>query len=566
MTKQGNPFATLPPMKTHRLVFVALLGNLLLSPLLAEEKSLREELRDALYTEEVTRDAAAAAVAYEALIMHYDDQKQVAASALFRLAEFRRKQGRKADAIAHYQRLLTEFPTSEAETKLAKENLTALGVALPSTAPVTANIPVDDEEKLLQRLKTLRETSPDLVNHEDLESAVGKGYFRIVEWLIKEVKVTDRDKKCLVEAAYEGNSKMTEFLIDLLGDTLKEQLPSALEAASAEGYVEVARALIKAGASVNKVDEASSVSESTKIDRLKIDHSPLIAALRNGEFEVADLLIDLGANLNSVEGEERVTPLSTLIRLDNEAMPQYLEKLITKGADIHEKINIAFRYMRNGQKSPNGRILNLLGLALNLGNSQVASILITKGAKLDDPGIFSSIVQLDEKELKVAEMLIEAGVDPNSQISDGRTLLAFAYEKNHLNLVKLLVAKGASPNVDSRVRKSDDELVLNVTQKAAIDAQPDLLAIFLKAGGKLDTKEQSSAYFLSKEWAMRANTRNAFELDCVKIFIEQGIKPEEQWRNSGYEYAPTNIKLYLDERFPADKPKAEEKPKPQSSR
>lgn len=548
MTKQGNPFATLPPMKTHRLVFVALLGNLLLSPLLAEEKSLREELRDALYTEEVTRDAAAAAVAYEALIMHYDDQKQVAASALFRLAELRRKQGRKADAIAHYQRLLTEFPNSEAETKLAKENLTALGVALPSTAPVTANIPVDDEEKLLQRLKTLRETSPDLVNHEDLESAVGKGYFRIVEWLIKEVKVTDRDKKCLVEAAYEGNSKMTEFLIDLLGDTLKEQLPSALEAASAEGYVEVARALIKAGASVNKVDEASSVSESTKIDRLKIDHSPLIAALRNGEFEVADLLIDLGANLNSVEGEERVTPLSTLIRLDNEAMPQYLEKLITKGADIHEKINI--QSVAKGNMSKHfGRINSLLSLALNLGNSQIASILIARGAKLDDNSIFSFVGELDEKQLKVAEMLIEAGVDPNSKIYDGRTLLAFAYENKDLNLVKLLLANGANPNVDSQVKARPNRWIANLTQSAASQGDLTYLMLFLNAGG--DPKAGGGYTPLIDHVFIKSKKAHEIPLSTVKILVEKGFVMSKYALH--FSEASSEVQVYLAEKFPPDK-------------
>ena len=65
----------------------------------AEEPTLRDLLRDALYTEEVTRDSEKAAKQYEDLLARHDAQKTFAASALFRLAEVRRKQDRKDDAI-----------------------------------------------------------------------------------------------------------------------------------------------------------------------------------------------------------------------------------------------------------------------------------------------------------------------------------------------------------------------------------------------------------------------------------------------------------------------------------
>jgi tetratricopeptide (TPR) repeat protein len=93
----------------------------------AEEPALRDLLRDGLYAEEVTRDPDAAAKHYEQLLARYSEQRDFAASALFRLAEVRHKQNRKDDAIQLYQRLLAEFPNAEAETKLARENLAALG-------------------------------------------------------------------------------------------------------------------------------------------------------------------------------------------------------------------------------------------------------------------------------------------------------------------------------------------------------------------------------------------------------------------------------------------------------
>ena len=50
-----------------------------------------------------------------------ESARAFAASALFRLAEVRRKQDRKDDAIVLYQKLLVRFPEAETEAKLARE-------------------------------------------------------------------------------------------------------------------------------------------------------------------------------------------------------------------------------------------------------------------------------------------------------------------------------------------------------------------------------------------------------------------------------------------------------------
>ncbi|MGI8604480.1 MAG: tetratricopeptide repeat protein [Verrucomicrobiales bacterium] len=91
---------------------------------------LRQLLQQALFEEEATRNLDKAAEAYDALLNAYQGQQQLAATALFRLAEVRRKQGRNIDAIALYQKLVAEFPNAEPQAKMSRENLSALGARI----------------------------------------------------------------------------------------------------------------------------------------------------------------------------------------------------------------------------------------------------------------------------------------------------------------------------------------------------------------------------------------------------------------------------------------------------
>jgi hypothetical protein len=74
-----------------------------------------------LAAEEVSRAPAAAATKYEDLLARFRDQRALAATATFRLAEVRRKQDRKEQAIVLCQRLPAEFPDAGPGGKLARD-------------------------------------------------------------------------------------------------------------------------------------------------------------------------------------------------------------------------------------------------------------------------------------------------------------------------------------------------------------------------------------------------------------------------------------------------------------
>ena len=550
MTKECNRFAMMPPMKMNRIL---LLATLLSLPLMAEEKSLSDGLRDALYLEEVKRDPVAAANAYESILDGYAQQQQHAATALFRLAEIRRAEGRRDEAIALYQRLIAQFPNADAKAKLAKENLAALGAKMPEAGAAV----VDKEELELQRLKSLRESSPDLVNHEELESAVGNGYLRIVEWLMKDVQVKDVDKRALRFAADEGNAKMTALLIELSGEAGKEQFPAALSNACSSGYLQIARILLTAGANPNQAEEVAMVDRYHKI-RLSYG-CPLVVALQNGHHELAALLLDSGADLNSVEGEDRVTPLAALIVSEHKTKVPYLEKLIAKGADIETPINLTY-WLESHSQSPSVRVNNLLSLAMIVGDARVASMLLAKGIKKDRSDLFTCIAKLEPDQLQVAEMLIEAGADPNSKVYGGLSLLAMAYDQKHMNLVKLLLAKGANQNVDPRLKHHPDEALYNLTQMTMYKGEIDHLIMFLNAGGDPGKQPVLDDVF------RRNNKSYEIPLSAVKILFDKGFGLSATWRKNVYPEASKEVRAYLDERFPAEKPKADDKPKEDPSR
>ena len=113
---------------------------------------LRQLLQQGLFEEEANRDNGKAAAAYAELVSQYEAQRSYAATALFRLAEIRGKEGNKAEAIALHQRLLIEFPTQESLVKASKERLAELGGEVPAPAAPLAT-PTEAEAKELVKLQ-----------------------------------------------------------------------------------------------------------------------------------------------------------------------------------------------------------------------------------------------------------------------------------------------------------------------------------------------------------------------------------------------------------------------------
>src|SRR6266498_3391058 len=120
-----------------------------------------------LFEEEANHNLEAAIQAYQTVLATHDEQRKLAATALFRLGECYRKLGRTNDAVAQYQRLLRDFSDQGALARLSEQNLTALGTSRAPGEVVPPVAATDDEEKEVRRIQTLIKDSPDLINSND---------------------------------------------------------------------------------------------------------------------------------------------------------------------------------------------------------------------------------------------------------------------------------------------------------------------------------------------------------------------------------------------------------------
>jgi TolA-binding protein len=113
------------PMKTKWLAGCILLAGAMI--LRAQTNDLSAALQKGLFEEEANRNLDAAISNYQALATQFDRDRQVAATAIFRLGECYRKLGRTNNAVVQYERIVREFPDQKTLATLSQQNLTGLG-------------------------------------------------------------------------------------------------------------------------------------------------------------------------------------------------------------------------------------------------------------------------------------------------------------------------------------------------------------------------------------------------------------------------------------------------------
>ncbi|TAG11288.1 MAG: hypothetical protein EAZ42_01040 [Verrucomicrobia bacterium] len=416
-----------------------LIVSLLFLPLTAapaEEPALRELLRDALYTEEVARDSEAAAKQYEQVLSRYSEQRAFAASALFRLAEVRRKQDRKDDAIQLYQRLLAEFPNAETETKLARENLASLGGKLPETK---AQDP-DTESVELARLESLTEAAPDII----------------------------LDPETLEEAAAQGHSKVVAYL---LAAGSRPFAGGALSIAVEKGYLDIVRQLTSGDEPVPTELAAESIDTAVKFNRYNILESLLQQGLKPGQ--------------NSVNESSTLT--SALLS----GSQQSVEILLKHGADLDAIASGPDAF----EAQPKGTALQWV---IAEGEFDAANWLLDKGAKPDIPSrgfgitpLHEAVVKSSQESLTLMQRLLEAGADPNRRTADVMDTKRGALFQNITPLMLAVQTKESTEKMRLLLKhgadaKSERQLIPLFFSSSDWETKLDCFQLLIDAGARPD--------------------------------------------------------------------------------
>src|SRR6266404_3181275 len=109
-------------MKREKIVLllVSLLG--LAQGVSAATNDLSIGLQKGLFEEEANHNFSSAIAAYQSVISQYDENRKLAATAVFRLGECYRKRGDTNDAVAEYERILRDFSDQSVLLTLSRQN------------------------------------------------------------------------------------------------------------------------------------------------------------------------------------------------------------------------------------------------------------------------------------------------------------------------------------------------------------------------------------------------------------------------------------------------------------
>jgi ankyrin repeat protein len=217
--------------------------------------------------------------------------------------------------------------------------------------------------------------------------------------------------------------------------------------------------------------------------------SPLCVAAMKNQPEIAELLISYGADVNQGLNEEHgVNPLLAAT-IGNYS--ELADMLVSKGAKsglhlaaLRGDIDAVKSFLEQQIfliNSTRNRGMTPLHLAAIGGHRQVVELLLTSSATID---FFTSASQTPLyqaakfNQLEVVDLLIDRGADPNLALA-----LYVATKQNYPELVKLLIAKG----VDINYQSGATDTPLHTAAKLGLI---EIVQVLLSNGAKANIKNK----------------------------------------------------------------------------
>ena len=446
-------------------------------------------LKKGLIAAEAHQDLGAAILLYQEAIRASTQDRTNAATAIFRLGECYRKQGRAKEARLQYERILSEFPE---QTELVAASRVYAGrpasTLTPQTKPGSTNF--------VHTFKKDFGAGPDWIHGRNsqgltpLHVAAASNYLGIVKFLIdRSVDLNPASSfrsTPLHLAAAKGNMEVVELLIERGAEVDKPNKigGTPLHAAANFGHPKVIATLSKAGANVHGKNDAG--------------ETPLHRAAENNHSDSIKLLLRLGADANA-------TDLNGGTSLHSAAKKN---AIAAAGLLLEHKANI------NAQDT-NG--CTALHFAVESRSLPMLELLLKNKAQLDlqtsakfgtNRGYTPLMLAVKLNDQSIVEQLLQAGADPSIPSSKGTSPLHKALEENRGGIALLLIHHKANPHARNHAGATPLHLASARNQigaaKRLLDAGADVNA--------LDNDGNSSLHLASRFVAQAT----------VKHLIERG--------------------------------------------
>jgi ankyrin repeat protein len=266
----------------------------------------------------------------------------------------------------------------------------------------------------------------------------------------------------------------------------------------------------------------------------------LMLAIKTGELPIVEMLIKAGANVNTIEKFHNQTPLMYAVDAPKNA-GELVKLLLSKGADVKPRALYTdwpsqITSEPRAQYRPSGG-LNALLYAARGGCFECVEELIGAGADVNIPtpeGVTPLILALDNDHNDVAKLLLERGANPNIWDWWGRTALYIVIDRKEggssgglrLGLAALAppsAARGRAPVVakGSRPEVSDMDII-NALLAAGVDPNAQLNMHRPSRGGNsgrfIENLRSTGATPLSR-------AAEASDVDVARALLAKGADP-----------------------------------------
>ena len=452
---------------------------------------LTELLQKGLFEEEANHDLNAAIQSYQSVVSQADQQRKLAATAVFRLGECYRKLGRTNESTIQYQRVVRDFADQTNLVTLSQQNLG--GLTPTSTVAASANnartvvmsnlrSTLGETEAILQKLRDLQKRGQpsQLADSSELRSRIVAAFG---------VEETDRWVKAWQNAgseysSAEGNLSSAEEDKKSEAESRKSSAESGLKKTfdaliagveEQQGKLKVKLQFLTVQADGSSAENATlkaadddpvRFEQALEIERLKamlrnspdlinavnpqVGQTPLCSGASKGQVDVVSFLLDNRADVNQGQAAGNKTALHEAVENGHKAV---VDLLLARGADINAATTQG---------------VTPLHLAVVKGFYQVCESLLAHQAKLD--------------------VVFTTSYDRSYTwfgVSGKWTPLLLAIREHRPSIAELLLQKGASVDLPGSERVSGERMITPLTL-AIMQGDRSLVELLLKHHATVD--------------------------------------------------------------------------------